>query len=102
MSDTSITIPSSDLKALLSHLPAHLHVDIHHVRPKGLGSDNECRVELSPMSESQRKPRLPRRRPPQPRRARPRTSTLTPYQAKRAAMEDLEIRRLRRQGFTPY
>ena len=102
MSDTSITIPSADLKALLSHLPAHLRVDIHHVRPKGLGSDNEHHVEISPMSESQREPRRPRRRPPQSRRPRPRTSTLTPYQAKRAAMEDMEIRRLRRDGFTPY
>jgi hypothetical protein len=27
---------------------------------------------------------------------------ITPYKAKRAAMEDMEIRRLRRDGFTPY
>jgi hypothetical protein len=48
-------------------------------------------------------PAKPRRRcPSQPRRPRPRTSTLTPYQAKRAAMEDLPLTRLRRYGFTPY
>jgi hypothetical protein len=46
------------------------------------------------------KPR--RRRPPQPRRSRPHPRQTTPYQAKRAAMEDLEIRLLRRDGFTPY
>jgi hypothetical protein len=46
--------------------------------------------------------------PPPPRRLRPprrrptRTGKTTPYQAKRAAMEDMEIRRLRRDGFTPY
>jgi hypothetical protein len=27
---------------------------------------------------------------------------MTPYKAKRAAMEDMELRRLRRHGFTPY
>jgi hypothetical protein len=44
----------------------------------------------------------PRRPPPRPRRARTRSGTITPYKAKRAAMEDLELRRLRRDGFTPY
>jgi hypothetical protein len=43
-----------------------------------------------------------RRRSPQPRRPRPRPKQTTPYKAKRAAMEDLDIRRLRRDGFTPY
>jgi len=46
------------------------------------------------------KPR--RRRPSQPRRTRPRSRQTTPYQAKRAAMEDLPLTRLRRHGFTPY
>jgi hypothetical protein len=44
----------------------------------------------------------PAARPPRRRRAPPRSKQTTPYQAKRAAMEDLEIRRLRRDGFTPY
>ena len=46
------------------------------------------------------KPR--RRRPPRTRRTRTQSSQITPYKAKRAAMEDLEIRRLRRDGFTHY
>jgi hypothetical protein len=47
-------------------------------------------------------PSPPRRRPHRPRRASTRSGTITPYKAKRAAMEDLEISRLRRHGFTPY
>jgi hypothetical protein len=54
----------------------------------------------APTPPKQGKLSTPRRRPP--RRPRPRPGQRTPYQAKRAAMEDLEIRRLRRDGFTPY
>ena len=48
------------------------------------------------------KPTPRRRRPPQPRRTCARSSQTTTYQAKRAAMEDLPLKRLRRYGFTPY
>jgi hypothetical protein len=55
---------------------------------------------LHPSPDEAAKPS--RRRPPRPRRSRPRSRKPTPYQAKRAAMEDLAIRQLRRDGFTPY
>ena len=47
-----------------------------------------------------RPPSQPRRRPR--RRPRTRSGQTTTYQAKRMAMEDLPLKRLRRDGFTPY
>ena len=50
-----------------------------------------------PLAQPQK---APRRRPP--RRKPNRTRQPTPYQAQRAAMQDLPLQRLRRYGFTPY
>jgi len=47
-------------------------------------------------------PKPAQRQPSQPRRERAKSRPLTPYQAKRAAMEDLPLHSLRRHGFTPY
>jgi hypothetical protein len=56
----------------------------------------------APALPNQGKLSTPRRRPLQPRRTPTRSGQTTPYKAKRAAIEDLEIRRLRRDGFSPY
>jgi hypothetical protein len=90
MSDDSVAIPLKGLKRLISDLE-EMQLDTNKV-VLHLGA------KIPPLA----KPPLQRRRPPRPRRSRPRSGQITPYQAKRAAMEDMEIRRLRRDGFTPY
>jgi hypothetical protein len=102
MSSNSITISSANLNALLDALPAHLRVDIHHSFPNSLRPDANDRLEIFLTPQPIDKIKAPRRRPPKPRRSRPRPDKLTPYQAKRAAMQDMAIHRLRRDGFTPY
>src|SRR5882724_10501673 len=91
MSETSIAIPLHTLKALLDEVSEHYADGI----PKGF-----LQIDATPQPPGTPTPR--RRRPPQPRRTRARSSQTTTYQAKRAAMEDLPLKRLRRHGFTPY
>ena len=91
MSETSIAIPLHTLKALLDEVSEHYADGI----PKGF-----LQIDATPQPPGKPTPR--RRRPPQPRRTRARSSQTTTYQAKRAAMEDLPLKRLRRHGFTPY
>jgi hypothetical protein len=95
-------MPSANLNALLAALPTHLQIDIHHSFPQSVHPDADECLEIFLTPKPVDKPSPPRPQPSQPRRPRPRTGQATPYGAKRAAMEDLEIRRLRRDGFTPY
>ncbi len=93
MSELRISVPDEILKSFIDDIPEALRVEL----PAWI-------LSLDPSTAPLDEPViLPvRRRPPRPRKPRTRSPQITPYQAKRAAMEDLEIRRLRRDGFTPY
>jgi hypothetical protein len=118
MSVIRIPCPSQDLKSVADTLEANIdrleaelgadatvHFSVESVPGATDGTSTaqvlmlEVRARPSP---SPRQPSPPRRRSHRPRRAPTRSGKTTPYKAKRAAMEDLDIRRLRRDGFTPY
>ncbi len=85
-----------------------LHILDENLTIAEVYGDGALRVgqPFPPLPQSAKAPTPPakprQRRPPRPRRSRPRSGQITPYQAKRAAMEDLPLKRLRRDGFTPY
>ena len=119
MSVIRIPLPSEDIKNITDTLKANLprikaelgpDTTFHGIMWETLPGQADgappvrrlvAEVRAQP-SQLPRQPSPPRRRPHSPRRARTRSGKITPYQAKRAAMEDLEISRLRRHGFTPY
>jgi hypothetical protein len=89
--------------ALGPHATVHFSLEVIP-GPAAPSTPLQCQLSqaLHQPSQALHQPSQPKRRPPRPRRSRPRSGQITPYQAKRAAMQDLAIRRLRRDGFTPY
>ena len=96
MSETSIAVPTSMLKSFVENIPEALRPDM----PAWLLQFDPTTMPLEDVTYPE--PRGRRRQPSHPRRPRPRSKQTSTYQAKRAAMEDLPLKRLRRHGFTPY
>jgi hypothetical protein len=104
MSTASIPMHPEEIKAFCTEfnvkLPSDTKKVILQITVSSPGID--ARVDRGrPYQPSITSPKPARQRP-QPRRERANPHPATPYQAKRAAMEDLPLHSLRRDGFTPY
>jgi len=110
MSDDRIPFTVGDLKRVGGWLEEHVENVNAFLGPTSIvrftlevvhGPGEPTTPVQHTISKVLRQPAPPPRRARRPRRPR-RSGTPTPYQAKRAAMEDLPLSRLRRYGFTPY